>query len=66
MRWSRFEPSDNISPGKRTGHSAVVIKDKMYLFGGETGIKCVNDVWEFDIALKVWNKIEFEETDRFS
>ncbi len=57
MRWSRFEPLDNHSPGPRTGHTAITLQDKMYLFGGETGSKCTNDLWRFDIANKTWTKI---------
>lgn len=49
LRWTRFEPT-GAKPGKRTGHTAVIIKDKMYIFGGETGLKCANDLWVFDIC----------------
>ena len=59
----RFDPKEN-SPGKRTGHSATIIKDKMYLFGGDTGMKCVNELWEFDIPNRSWTKVEFDPEDK--
>lgn len=58
VRWSRFGKSAD-HPGKRTGHAAVVIGDKMWIFGGETeNHECLNDLWVFDLGnSKKWEQV---------
>ena len=38
------------------GHSVAVVGETMYLFGGETGAQCTNDVWRFDLELEAWDR----------
>ena len=38
-------------------HTADVINDKIYIFGGGTWDFCTNDLHALDINNKLWNKI---------
>ncbi len=44
--WTQLSPTGALPP-VRNGHSAVVISNKMYVFGGYGGSP-LNDVWVFD------------------
>lgn len=46
---------DKITPSPRTGHSAIIYNDLMYVFGGknEENNK-VNELWMFDFANYTW------------
>jgi hypothetical protein len=52
----------HVSPGKRTGHCAVCIRGSMYIFGGETGTHCANDMYRFDIVNKVWERVIYNNS----
>ena len=50
--WSNvtFPPEEEI-PCPRSGHSAVVYKGNMYIFGGkDDSSEKLNDFWSFNIA----------------
>eukprot|EP00026_Physarum_polycephalum_P004837 Phypoly_transcript_04861.p1 GENE.Phypoly_transcript_04861~~Phypoly_transcript_04861.p1 ORF type:complete len:499 (+),score=66.57 Phypoly_transcript_04861:541-2037(+) len=44
---------------RRRGHSAVVLGDGMYIFGGRDTVK-FNDLLEFDFATQTWTTVAFE------
>jgi N-acetylneuraminic acid mutarotase len=54
--WSSISPSGK-PPQKRTSHSAVIYKDKMYVFGGFSGDEYLNDLHEFDLEKETWTEI---------
>eukprot|EP00611_Tribonema_gayanum_P011636 TRINITY_DN2194_c0_g1_i1.p1 TRINITY_DN2194_c0_g1~~TRINITY_DN2194_c0_g1_i1.p1 ORF type:complete len:519 (-),score=118.16 TRINITY_DN2194_c0_g1_i1:962-2518(-) len=64
--WSRLEPSlDNggqPAPCQRSLHVAVVLEDKMYIFGGYDGSNRVNDFYEFDIPTRRWSIVSASGT----
>ncbi len=46
-------------PEARSGHSASVKGDKMYIFGGKNANgMLLNDMWEFDMKNRRWKKLE--------
>ena len=49
MTWQ--EIFGDVRPNKRYGHSAVVYRGSMYIFGGydDFGLKC-NDLWQLDFG----------------
>ena len=48
-------PSSEEQPCPRSGHSAVVHKGNMYIFGGkDDSSEKLNDFWSFNIADQKW------------
>ena len=45
-------------PSPRFGHSAVIYKNNMYIFGGENEKGTNNELFEFNFDTKKWTKIE--------
>ncbi|XP_017679022.1 PREDICTED: tip elongation aberrant protein 3-like isoform X1 [Lepidothrix coronata] len=50
-------PSHNTGPGPRHGHSAVVYRTGMYLFGGLMGLSEQKDLWKWDFVSSSWSNI---------
>lgn len=50
-----FASSD--SPGPRSFHKMISVKNKLYLFGGCGAVDRLNDFWEYDISLNIWTKL---------
>ena len=45
-KWTEISPITKETPCKRSGHSAVVYMNKMYVFGGvDDEINRLNDFW---------------------
>ncbi len=60
-QWKKIEPITKEMPCKRSGHSAVIYQDKMYIFGGvDDEINRLNDLWEFDLKKKTWCELKVE------
>lgn len=45
-------------PQERFGHSAVVKRNQMYVFGGWNGIETLNDVQVFNLDTHTWLTIQ--------
>lgn len=45
-------------PPRRAGHSAVVYKERLYIFGGTDGQYHYNDTWCFDFASMTWSELK--------
>lgn len=59
--WAKLDPITKEMPCKRSGHSAVVYNDKMYIFGGvDDEINRLNDLWEFDLKKKTWLELKVD------
>jgi len=52
--------NESETPVARVGHSAAGLNDKMYVFGGRTGVSqqetSLGDFWEFDVPSSRWAK----------
>ncbi|KAJ9452080.1 RING finger protein B [Diplonema papillatum] len=58
-RWEQIVPkdADRPSPSGRKGHTAVVCRDSMFVFGGGVDDKSFyNDLWEFDLKTHTWTE----------
>ncbi|CAD8102091.1 unnamed protein product [Paramecium primaurelia] len=53
-------PVIGTTPGRRYGHTMVLIKPYLIVFGGNTGQEPVNDVWSFNLEKSPysWQKLE--------
>lgn len=59
--FTRIE-TQNTAPPARSGHSAVVYQESMYVFGGWNGHTSLNDFYSFNFESQSWKKIESEGT----
>jgi len=57
MKHWRSVAAEGQIPMKRTSHSAVMYKDKMYVFGGFSGEEYLNDLFEFDMVTETWTDV---------
>lgn len=49
-RWSKPEMVIGKGPTARRAHSAVLYKNKIWIFGGGNGATALNDVWTLDVS----------------
>lgn len=53
--WKKLHDANKFEfPGYKAAHSAEVINNKIYLFGGWNGKRALNDLHIFDIEKEVW------------
>ncbi|ORX61572.1 galactose oxidase [Hesseltinella vesiculosa] len=45
-------------PTARSHHTALTLDGKMYIFGGNNGERCFNDLWCYDMMQQSWSLIE--------
>jgi len=50
--------TQQTAPPARSGHSAVVYKDSMYVFGGWNGHTSLSDFYSYNFETKIWKKLE--------
>jgi hypothetical protein len=56
-KWTKLSISGAPSP--RQGHSAVVIGDRMIIFGGQNSKQqTLNDLYSYSLSRRVWTKLE--------
>lgn len=55
--WELVQPPTG-GPPRRAGHSAVVYKDRLYIFGGTDGQFHYNDTWCWDFATMTWSELK--------
>lgn len=55
--------SEGQSPGARYGHSLLFIKPCIYIFGGNSGVESLNDIWSMNLEINPykWHKIEINK-----
>jgi N-acetylneuraminic acid mutarotase len=54
--WRQIDAKGKV-PVQRTSHSAVVYKNKMYIFAGFSGEHYLNDIHELDLETETWTEI---------
>lgn len=61
--WQYEDVGQGNRPEPRAGHTAVMLKTKMYVFAGK-GPNCIkyNDIWVFDTNQTNWSKVKVKET----
>jgi Rab9 effector protein with kelch motifs len=49
-------------PAPRRAHTAVLYRDKIWVFGGGNGLEALNDVWTLDVNVPMermrWRQVE--------
>jgi len=56
-KWTQLMPS-GVKPPARWGHSASVIGENMYIFGGTNAAGAtLNDLWAYNFPYGVWQKL---------
>ena len=66
LTWQLVEPADERAdkPKPRAGHSATMINECLYVFGGKDDEnEKLNDLWKFDINLRKWTQLIQEPGD---
>lgn len=53
-KWAKIMPVDNQCFTPRTGHDCILVKDRIYLFGGTDDDDRKNDLHEYDIFQNRW------------
>ena len=57
--WRCVEPPEGTpAPAPRSGHTAVVLRRSMVVFGGMNGARFLNDVHELDLQTLTWAEFE--------
>lgn len=52
--WTKLNSStDSSPPSKRSGHSMALRERELYIFGGYDGTDCLNDLYAFNLDLRV-------------
>lgn len=51
-------PSQGIAYSKRTGHSAVVHANSLYVFAGTDEVRRNNDLYRYDLNTKMWSQVQ--------
>ncbi len=60
VQWRRSlaDKVNIVRPSARSNHAAVIMKNKMYVFGGiNAAQQCLNDLWVFDISTERWEEV---------
>ena len=58
-KWIMLSPESPDIPEARAGHTSVLHKDQMYVFGGkDVDNNKLADLWVFDIPTKVWGEVK--------
>ena len=63
--WTAIKHEQGKRPCPRSGHSAVIQGNFMYVFGGKAGNSLkLNDLWQFNIQSHVWTEIKPVDDER--
>lgn len=54
--WSSVD-IQGCSPSPRAAHAVACLGEKMWLFGGRTGVVRLNDLFEFHLPTKTWTSV---------
>ena len=58
--WKLIEMPEEERPHTRTGHSAILMGDKIIIFGGILEVtKEINDVYAFNVSSQKWELLEY-------
>ena len=56
MFCKKVQCSGNL-PSPRAAHSASIVKNKLFIFGGWNGFSAFNDVFAMDLNTFIWSEI---------
>jgi N-acetylneuraminic acid mutarotase len=52
--WRKIKAVDNVNFTPRTGHDCIIVKEKIYLFGGTDDDDRKNDLHSYDVHMNKW------------
>ncbi|PKI85561.1 Kel2p [Malassezia vespertilionis] len=55
--WELVQTNGNTPP-RRTGHSSIVYRNRLYIFGGTDSNFHYNDTWCFDLVTYTWTELK--------
>ena len=55
-RWRKMPECDEFVGARRSKHTMVAYDDAVYVFGGDNGVKMLNDLLRFDVKEKSWGR----------
>ena len=58
FEWFQIRPTVGQRPEPRDSHSSCCIDAKMYIYGGSTSEKLLNELWSFDLQNYIWKKVD--------
>ena len=61
-RWRKMPECDEFVGARRSKHTMVAYGDSVYVFGGDNGVKMLNDLLRFDVKEKSWGRAMFTGT----
>lgn len=64
--WVPVPPASQRKPLPRYEHSAVLVGEKIYVYGGNYGGRYLNDVWTFDVGTREWSSLVFKNVNEES
>lgn len=64
--WSEVDPAGGIAPSARSLHSAALLNNVMYVFGGYDGSQRVNSFHAYSFAEKRWSQVRSTAVFLFS
>jgi len=56
-QWTVVSVLSTLAPGKRWGHAACGIRERLYIHGGEGRHEKLADLWEYSTTLGTWTEI---------
>jgi N-acetylneuraminic acid mutarotase len=58
-RWEMVQSHSPLKPPKRAGHSAIILGDNMYIYGGkDEDYNKLGDIWSFSFGTYLWQEIK--------
>jgi leucine-zipper-like transcriptional regulator 1 len=58
LTWSRVAVSSSVVPGARSGSASIVVRNKLYVFGGYGGgTGRLDDFYSFDFTTGAWEEV---------
>ena len=55
-RWRKMPECEDFVGARRSKHTMVAYGDTVYVFGGDNGVKMLNDLLRFDVKEKAWGR----------
>ena len=57
-RWASVTSPQGKKQSRREGHSAVIYRNGMYVYGGHRGVSFYSDLQRFDFDTRLWTKMD--------
>ena len=55
-RWRKMPECDEFVGARRSKHTMVGYDQAVYVFGGDNGVKMLNDLLRYDVKQRSWSR----------